>query len=164
MRSFLGFAALLLMIATVYAADDWPSLKEGFWSIHRETTDEPGNKKTIQDQWICRNHASDEKARARAEAMLKNCKTNLENHVGSKYETERECVVAGTTIHSKSTISVSGDSEFHSEETTTYTPAMADTTKTTMIVDQKYVGACPPGMEPGDIKGADGNIRHSGRR
>lgn len=164
MRLAVLSVALVMALASVYGADDWPSLKEGLWSIHRETTDQPGSKKIISDESLCRTHAYDDKARARSEAMLKNCKSNVEHHVGLRYETERDCTFAGTTLHATSTITVTGDTEFHSEETTTYTPAFTGTTETKLITEQKYVGACPAGMEPGDIKSADGKIRHTGRQ
>jgi len=32
-----------------------------------------------------------------------------------------------------------------------------------MIMEQKYEGACPAGMEPGDMTGADGRVIHRAR-
>jgi hypothetical protein len=48
----------------------------------------------------------------------------------------------------------------HSETHTTYTPALAGTAESTMIMDQKYVGGCPAGIQPGDRIAANGTVNH----
>ena len=37
---------------------------------------------------------------------------------------------------------------------------MGGVSETTMIMDQKYVGSCPAGAQPGDITYADGRVTH----
>lgn len=161
-RASLFSAAAFLTIGIV-CAQDAPLVKEGLWSIHTVTIDEPGAKKVEGTRSICRSHAYDESVRARAKAQAAKCKTNVENRSGSKIETETDCVVAGSEIHSKGTATLSGDTASHSETHITYTPAMYGVTASTMIQDQKYVGACPAGMAPGDFMAADGTIQKRGR-
>jgi Protein of unknown function (DUF3617) len=152
-----------LLVAGVYAADA-PPMKEGLWSIHTVSVDQPGNKKTDGMRSICRNHAYDERVRAMAaQHAAKSCKTISENSVGGTTTTETQCSVGGSVVRTKATVTFSGDTA-HSETHSTYTPAMYGMSETTMVMDQKYVGACPAGVEPGDFIGADGKVTHTARR
>jgi hypothetical protein len=59
---------------------------------------------------------------------------------------------------------MTGNTASHSEGHTTYDPPVRGMSESTMIMDQKYVGACPAGVEPGDMIGADGKIEHTWNR
>ena len=62
MRTVIAIAALLLPLA--FAADA-PEIKEGLWSIHTQTIDNPGNKKMENTSTICRDHAYDKSVEAK---------------------------------------------------------------------------------------------------
>jgi hypothetical protein len=165
MKRLLGRAlAVVYMFAVALRAADPPSLKEGLWSIHTVSTNQPGDKKTEGTRSICRNHEYDERVRAQAKAQAMTCKIHADNDSGSKYESESECVVRATTIHTKGITTASGANATHTESSTTYTPAFYGISATTMIMDQKYVGACPAGMAPGDMMEADGKVIHRGKQ
>lgn len=155
--------AFLLLIGAIYAVEV-PSMKEGLWSIHTVTISSPSGQKTEMNRSICRSHAYDEAAQKKAKALEASCKMNVLNGSGSKYISESECTVGGTTIHTKRTTTLTGDAESRSEETATYSPAMEGRTGATMTMEQKYVGACPAGMAPGEMMDADGKIIRRGRR
>jgi hypothetical protein len=163
MKRFLLAPFAFVSLGIVHAADP-PSLKEGLWSIHTVGTDQPGNKQTEGTRSICRNHAYDDRVRAQAKAQAASCKSHTENSTGYKYESDSECLVQGMTIHTKGTTVASGENATHTESSTTYTPAFNGISSTTMVMDQKYVGACPAGMAPGDMMGADGRVIHRGRQ
>ena len=76
---------------------------------------------------------------------------------------ELHCVVAGTVIDTKSTGTIAGDTAAHTEIHTTFSPAFGGVTESTMIQDQKYVGSCPAGAQPGDMTNADGTVIHLGK-
>lgn len=151
--------AALVCIAALYAADS-PILKEGLWSIHTETTSQPGNRKMVGNRSVCRTQAFDAEIEARLKARQKACKVLQDSRTGSEYTSETECVMAGSTVHLKSNSKLSGDTAMHSEEKVTYTPALTGMAESETVTDQKYVGACPAGMQPGDMMTADGQIRH----
>ncbi len=155
--------AFLLLIGAIYAVDV-PSMKEGLWSIHTVTISSPSGEKTESNRSICRSHAYDEAAQKKAKAAEASCKISVLNGSGSKYISESECTVGGTTIRTKRTTTLTGDTESRSEETAAYNPAMGASTGTTMTMEQKYVGACPAGMAAGEMMDADGKIIHRGRR
>ena len=151
-------AAFLLAIGTASAVDP-PELKEGLWSIHRQVIDNPGNKKTESTSSICRSHAYDQHAESLAK-NVKGCTPMSSSVQGSKYSSAMHCVVAGTVIESQGSATYQGDMSAHSESHSTYSPAMGGVSETTMISDQKYVGSCPAGVQPGDMISADGRTTH----
>ena len=152
---------VIALLPFVNAADA-PQLKEGLWSIHTQTIENPGNKKTETTISLCRDHAYDTHANAIAKGV-KGCTTLSESSTAGKRSVNMRCVIGGTTIETKSTTTIDGDTSFHSETHTTYTPAMINTNESTMIVDQKYTGACGAGMNPGDRIDASGRVIN-GRR
>ena len=148
--------AFLTLIATARA--DAPSLKEGFWSVHQVTIDNPGNKVTDAHYSICRNHAYDH----HIESAAKNpaCTFTTDTMQGDKHITAGTCKIRDTTITTKSTSTYLGDTAVHVENDSTYAPAFIGHTHETMVIDFKYVGACPAGIQPGDRVASDGSVLH----
>jgi hypothetical protein len=160
MKKILVFAAaaLLLPIGIANAAD-LPEQKEGLWSNHRQTTDNPGNQKSEQTTTVCRNRAYDQYVLSLMKGM-KGCTTVSESFQGGKYSVEMHCVIGSTVVDSKGTTTFQGDTAVHGESHATYTPAMGGISETTSITDSKYVGSCPAGAQPGDITYPDGRVTH----
>jgi hypothetical protein len=104
---------------------------------------------------ICRNRAYEQHVRDLAKTAAAKCKTIKDELTASAYNTESECTAGATVIHTKGTVTFSENAS-HAESASTYTPALAGMTGTTMVMDQKYLGACPAGVEAGDTIGADG--------
>ena len=155
-------AATLWLLIGIANASDPPELKEGLWSVHTQSIDNPGNQKSDGTYTLCRDHAYDQSVQARAKKM-KGCTTVSETFQGGKLSTEMRCVVAGTVIETKGTTTSQGDTSVHSESHTTYTPAFAGKTESTMIMDQKYAGSCPAGAQPGDRIDPNGRVIHLGK-
>ena len=154
--------AIALFFSSAYAAD-LPEMKEGLWSVHTQSTNDPGGKKSEGNYTICRNHAFDKKVEAGVK-NIKGCSMVNENLQGGKYSSEMKCAVAGITIDSKGTTTFQGDTSFHAEVHATNIPPQNGVAATTMITDQKYVGSCPAGAQPGDRTNADGTVMHVGKR
>jgi hypothetical protein len=152
--------ALLLPLA---GATDPPDVKEGLWSIRTQFTENPGNKKTEGSYSLCRDHAYDQAARARAKKIA-GCTTTSESCAGGKCTVEMRCVQRGSTIESKSVTTFSGDTAVHSESHSTTNPPLLGVSEQTVVMDQKYTGSCPAGAKPGDRINADGSIIHLGGR
>ena len=153
----LSAAALLLAPGAIYSVDE-PPLKEGFWTIRTQMTQNPGNTKEDTTRSVCRNHAYD--AYTRSTAKKTNCKTISESTSGTTTTTDSECKVNDIVIRNKGTLTVTGDTATRSEAHTTYTPAFGGVTESTMTTDQKYLGSCPAGVQPGDLTTADGKVNH----
>jgi hypothetical protein len=158
MKTLILMAAAIAMPAGLADAADLPQVKEGLWQIRMQTVENPGNKKSDVTTTLCRNHEYDKSAQALAKNM-KGCTSISENLDGSTYSSETRCTVGGTVIDSKGTVSYT-DTTAHGETHATYTPAFYGYTDETIIQDQKYVGDCPAGMQPGDHLLPDGTIQH----
>ena len=155
-------AATLWLLIGIANASDPPELKEGLWSVHTQSIDNPGSNKSDGTYTLCRNHAFDQSGLAIAKSV-KGCTTVSESFQGGKGSKETRCVAAGSVIASKETYTYQGDTSFHSESHATFTPALGGVSETTKIVDQKYVGSCPAGAQPGDRTNADGRVIHIGK-
>jgi len=121
----------------------------------------PGDRRSEGTRSLCRDHAYDVRIRAQAETKQKqNCKPSVRKSSGNGFTEETECTIQGSTVTSKVVTTFTGDTAVHSETHGTYSPALYGTAETTVIMDQKYIGACPAGMEPGDFMTSDGKITH----
>jgi hypothetical protein len=156
-KTALAAAFALVFTAAAVVAQDVPNMKEGLWKLHMVTTS-TGAKPEESSYSLCRNHAYDLKAH---DLMKKTgCTVNEGSTIGGKRTFSGVCKVGSTTISSKSTLTSSGDTSFHSETTTTYSPAMNGMSQSTSTQDQTYIGSCPAGMNPGDIISSNGQVRH----
>ena len=149
-------SAVLLSFASAYAAD-LPDIKEGLWSSQTKTIDNPGNKLGGGIVTICRSHAYDQYVKDLA-AKLPGCTKLSENVSGHTRTSALRCTVGNTVIDTKETTTSQGGAAIHSETHAIYTPPLYGVSDSTMIMDQKYLGSCPPDLQPGDMKGADGKI------
>ena len=157
-------AAAFLVSFALFAADP-PPVREGLWSIHTVSIDNPGNRRTEGTRSICRNHPYDVRIREQAEKRQKQyCKSTVQKSTGNGSTEESECTVQGSAVRSKVVTTFVSDASIHSETHATYAPALYGTAEMTMIMDQKYVGACPAGMQPGDFMSSDGRITHVPQR
>jgi hypothetical protein len=153
----LAFGSFVLGVG-ISAAADPPQMKEGYWQILTVTISNPGNKKIDGKETICRTHAYDQYAQDAAKKRSQNtCRMLTDSFSGGVYTVEQECTVAGSKVHSKTVTTPKGDSAIHAETHTTNTPALYGVAESTMTMDQTYIGACPAGVQPGDIFGAAGN-------
>jgi len=137
-----------------------PPVKEGLWSIHTTSIDNPGSVKSEYSAKLCRSHAYDQHAQSLAKKMP-GCKSVNESVHGGVYTSEMDCTVAGTNIKSKGTTTLHGDTAFRSDTHATYTPAFHGVTDSTMVIEQNYIGACPAGIQPGDRIAPNGAVTHS---
>jgi hypothetical protein len=158
-KKFLLVTAAMALPVAIASAQYLPSMKEGLWKIHSVTTDMPSNETTTDTYTICRSHAYDDHVRELVKS-IKGCTYKEGGDVGGKKMEESHCEISGMKIDTTGYVKETGDTAFHSEGHTKYTPAMNKITETTMVQDQTYVGACPAGMEPGDKKDSDGTVQH----
>jgi hypothetical protein len=153
---------LFLSLAAAGAVNE-PELKEGLWSVHNQTISNPGNKKTEGSYTLCRDHAFDRSGRAMAKAVT-GCTKTEEHLEGGKYSSATHCVAAGITIESRGITTFQGDTSTNTVSHSSYAPAMAGMNESTTSMDEKYIGACPAGMLPGDRTMTNGQVIHLGKR
>lgn len=162
MRTLLAIAtATLCLIAVGFAQSiQVPFQKEGLWSNHRETVNNPGNVKNESTEKICRSHAYDQYVRDLAKKVA-GCKVVSESYAGGIYSIATECSTGGSVIKSNSTVKSLGEDDVRSESHATYTPPLFGMSNTSTTMEQKYLGSCPTGMQPGDITHENGTVTHT---
>jgi hypothetical protein len=95
---FLFAAILSLTVGAAYATLGEFDRKEGLWSNHTETINQPGDKRTEGTNFICRSHACDVHAGSIPEKA--NCKTISVEASDHTAIAGTECMVAGSVVHS----------------------------------------------------------------
>lgn len=149
MRRRLPPAGIALLLWSIAQAADPPPLKEGLWEISGESIVDPGGKRTEFKYQLCRNHAYDNAMDALAR-NAEGCTTSFEDLGGGRFASASSCTIDGTLIVSKGSYTYESMTATHSESFATYSPAYHGKTDERVVQDQRYVGACPAGMKPGD--------------
>ena len=159
-KKMLAWTGVALLSTTAYAADP-PPAKEGLWSVRTQTTKNPGNQKNEESYTLCRtntfDHAVQESVR-----KIKGCTITRDALEGDKYFQNLHCVTPTTVVESKATTTFQGATAMHAETHATYNPAMSGISEMTIVMDQKYVGRCPPGAIPGDKTDPSGKLTRLG--
>jgi len=73
------------------------------------------------------------------------------------------CNLGGSTMKSHSVMTLTGDTQYRTEAHATFDPPMAGQAVTDTVIEGRYVGACKPGQQPGDMTlptGQTMNIRN----
>jgi hypothetical protein len=158
--SSIATAALLLSVAA-YAADP-PPLQEGMWEVRGRSIENPGARVTNFSYRLCRNHAFD----AAMDAQVKNakeCQTSFDELGAGKFASASSCTLGGRVIVSKGTYTYESTTSTRAESHATYTPAFNGKTEESLVQEQRYIGECPAGVNPGDRIMSDGTVQRYGK-
>jgi hypothetical protein len=155
-------AAALLPAMMCACAATTPKLQEGLWEVHGQSIENPGNQKIEFIYKLCRDHAYDKALDDRIKDV-KGCSTSLQKVGGDKFVAASRCTAGPLVIESKGTTVYPNSTSIHSETQATYTPSLKGKTDQSMIEDQKYLGACPADMKPGDRLMSNGILLHGAR-
>jgi hypothetical protein len=159
MNRFTPTAIALLVLVGSASAIDTPIMKEGLWKLHMVTST-PGDKPDDATYFLCRDHAFDLRSKTIADNAMKSCKTISDTTSGGKRYLNVTCSVSGSTITSKAVMTSTGDTYYHTETTSTFSPPLGGEAASNSVQEQTWVSACPAGMSPGDRKMSDGSIQH----
>ena len=143
--------ALLVLIALPAFAQDFPQLKPGLWEMERET---PGaNRPAAADRTTMCLDASVQREMFQMAlgGMQGQCSRHDFKRSGNRLTGDLVCNIAGSRMHSKSTMVFDGNTAYRTEIDTTYDPPFLGQTKSRMALRARNVGACKPGQRPGDV-------------
>jgi hypothetical protein len=140
----------LLACALPAAAQDYPKLKPGLWEMERSsdraTTSHPNRMTMCLDESVQKDMFD-----MGAGAMKGMCSKHDFRMSGNRGTGEFVCDIAGSRMHSKSTMVMSGNTGYRTEIKTTYDPPFMGQTETTTVLTARHVGACKQGQRPGDM-------------
>jgi hypothetical protein len=140
----LGLAAALLP-AEPARGDEFPRRKPGLWEM--STSGGPVGPQTLQQ---CIDAATDDILR-RQSSEGQNCSKPVVEREGNRYRVSSTCNNAGTRTTMDGVYTVVGDTEYRGDMKMTFDPPLSGANEMNMKMAGRWLGACKPGMKPGDI-------------
>jgi hypothetical protein len=153
--------AALMLAAPVLAASDYPKLKPGLWEMTTASSRTPDAK---SKSTLCLDASIQQDVIRMSSGMMASmCSKSEMKMVGNRFSAEAVCNFGGSTMKSKSVMTMSGDTAYHTEAEATFDPPLGGQATSKSVIDGRYVGACKPGQKPGDLTTPSGqtiNIRN----
>lgn len=149
-----------VLAASAAAAEDYPKLRPGLWELKRmsDRSQDRGQTTTIcMDESL--QHDMYDMGTGRMQGMCSKHEFKISGNRGSG---EAVCNLNGSTMHSRSTMTINGDVGYHTDVDTTFDPPMNGQTKAHSVLEARYLGPCASGQRPGDLTLPNGqkmNIR-----
>jgi len=148
------FAAALASAGA--AAQEYPKLKPGLWELNR-MSDRP-NDKGMQTT-VCLDESVQKEMWDMGVGAMRGMCSKTDFHMsGGRGTGEAICNFGGSTMHSKSTMTLAGDTAYRTEVDTTFDPPMNGMAKSHSTIEAKYAGGCRPGQRPGDVTMPNGMV------
>ncbi len=148
-------------------AQDFPKLKPGLWEMVATTSRSPEAKSRST---LCLDASVQQEMFKMSSGMMAGmCSRSELKGSGSRFVGEAVCNVGGSTMKSKSVMTMNGDAAYRTEAEATFDPPLGGQAASKSVIEGRYLGACKPGQQPGDLTTPTGqtiNIRNvmSGRR
>jgi hypothetical protein len=156
MRLHIPIVAFTAAMAAAAYAQDYPKLKAGQWDMTinsaKSASGAPPTKSTM-----CIDDAVQREMMTMGAGMSREmCTKNEFKREGSRFVGNSECKIGESKIVSRSVMTLTGDSSYHTEINATYDPPFMGMKDSQTTLDGKYVGACRDGLVPGDFIGPNG--------
>jgi Protein of unknown function (DUF3617) len=152
MNQFIKLGALCVSLATISGlanAQNFPKMKAGLWEVKTSEAGKPGGAPATV---MCLDDTVQADMMKIGQGMMQSmCSKNEIKVSGSQVTGEAVCKLGTTTIRSSSVTTFNGDSSYRTESTATYEPPLFGTKDSKSVSEAKHIGACKPGMKPGDM-------------
>jgi len=140
---------VLACIAPPALAQDFPRLKAGLWVMERASdraTNQPNKMTMCLDDSVQKQMFD-----MGTGAMAGMCSKHDFSFSGNRGTGDFVCDIAGSRMHSKSTIVLTGNTAYRTEIHTTYDPPFMGQKESTTVLTAHHLGACKTGQRPGDV-------------
>ena len=156
------YVLLVLAAPLAAAAQDWPKLKPGLWEMSNTSTRQPS--RAPMKTTICLDASVQQDMIRMSSGMMQGMCSKFETKfVGNKFSGEATCNLGGSTMRSKSVMTLTGDTAYRTEAHASFNPPMGGMSQSDTVIEGRHVGACKPGQQPGDMMMPNGqtmNIRN----
>jgi len=138
-----------LTLAWGALAAEPPVLKSGLWEVARSGGQQPERKSLTT---MCLDESVQAQMRDLGMGAAKEmCSQAVPIVEGNKMTVMATCKSGQTTMKSSSVTTFNGNTSYHMEGSTTFDPPLMNMGESKLSVDAKWVGACKPGQQPGDV-------------
>jgi len=137
-------------------AQDYPKLKPGLWEMRsRSSIQKAEDPPTVTT--MCIDDATARAMYRHSQGVMDGMCSKFDvRHTGNRYVSEAVCKLGDSRMVARSTMTMSGDSAYTIEGSSTYDPPLMGVREATTTVRARHVGPCKPGQKPGDITTPDG--------
>jgi Protein of unknown function (DUF3617) len=153
MNQFTKLGALCVSLASISGlanAQNFPKMKAGLWEVKTSEVGKQGAAAPVTV--MCLDDSVQAEMMKIGQGMMQSLCTKNEFKVsGSQVTGESECKLGATTMRSTSVTTFNGDSSYRTESNATYDPPLFGTKEAKSVSEAKHIGACKPGMKPGDM-------------
>ncbi|MGE0798467.1 MAG: DUF3617 domain-containing protein [Lautropia sp.] len=126
-------------------AQEFPKRRPGLWEM--KSSGGPMGSQTMQQ---CIDAATDDLLRGQSDARQK-CSKPVIRRDGDRYQVAMTCDREGVQSSFEGQYTMRGDIAYQGDMKMRFTPAMAGVSEMNIKVDGRWIGACKPGMKPGDV-------------
>jgi hypothetical protein len=146
--------AAVMLCVTSASAETVTSLdrKPGLWALEVTVDGEEGTQKMTQ----CVDAKTDARMMQMAGQMGARCSKNELTKSGSTYKYESECALSGSTMKATGVFKGDFGSKYEGEIVTKIHPPLFGQSDSTTKLVGTWLGNCPAGMKPGDMKMPNG--------
>ncbi len=150
MRYPVPLALAVLILPGLVQAGDLPKRKPGLWEIKIVSDTGRGEEPLVSQH--CIDEKTDHLMPQQAQGMMKaECRKETVRNEGGKTIAESVCVFGGTTTTTKAIFSGDFSSNYRGDIHSTYSPPMMGMKEARSTLEAKWLGACKPGLKPGDV-------------
>ena len=154
-------ALAVLAAGPTAAAQDFPKLKPGLWEMTTSTNRAPDAK---SKSTLCLDASVQQDMIRMSSGMMAGlCSKSELKMSGNKFTGEAVCNLGGSTMKSKSVMTMTSDTSYRTEAEATFDPPLGGHATSKSVIEGRHVGACKPGQQPGDLTTPTGqtiNIRN----
>jgi hypothetical protein len=156
-------AAMLATLAagSALAAPDFPKLKPGLWEMTASSNRAPDAK---SKSTLCLDASVQQDMIRMSSGMMAGMCSKSELKVsGNKFIGEAVCNLGGSTMKSRSVMTMNSDTSYRTEAEATFDPPLGGQAASKSVIEGRHIGACKPGQQPGDLTTPTGqtiNIRN----
>jgi hypothetical protein len=140
--------AVALAAANAFAVD-FPTLKAGMWESQVARQGAPQKAPAMK---MCMDASLQKEMMDAGMGQMKElCSKNDIRREGNRVYGNAECKFGESTMKSTSVTTFTGDTAYHIEIKATYDPPMEGKSSGSTVIDAKWTGPCPAGMQAGDV-------------
>ena len=148
--------AALACAAASASAQDYPKLKAGQWEMTITSPNRPQGSPPAKST-MCTDEAVQREMMTAGQGMSREmCTRNEFKRDGARFVGSSECKIGDSKIVSRSVMTLTGDTAYHTEISASYDPPFMGMKDSKTTLDGKYVGPCTNGLVPGDFIGPNG--------